>query len=140
MFVGRYEHSLDRKGRVVLPAPFRASVAERGVVTRLDQCIGLWSEEEFQEVGAKWKAALDAGDISMKAYRKFLNDASPVKLDAAGRITIPRILLDEFEFETQVVVTGLFDRVEIWPREAYEADQGDEAGEELAEAITRLGL
>ncbi len=124
----------------MLPAGFRASVAERGYVTRLDQCIGLWSQEGFQVVADKWKAELEAGNISLKAFRKFMNSVKDVKLDAAGRITLPRELLDELGFADQVVVSGLYDRVEIWPAEKYEADQDDEAGDELADAITRLGL
>ncbi len=140
MFVGQHEHSLDRKGRVVLPAPFRASVADRGYVTQLDQCIGLWSQEGFKPVAEKWKRELEAGNISIKVFRKLMNSVSDVKLDAAGRITLPRALLDELEFESQVVISGLYDRVEIWPVERYRADQDSEAGDELSDAITRLGL
>jgi MraZ protein len=140
LFVGQHEHSLDRKGRVVLPAPFRASVADRGYVTRLDQCIGLWSHDGFASVAERWKAELEAGNISLRAFRKFINSVSDVKLDAAGRVTLPRELLDELGFDSQVVVCGLYDRVEIWPIEKYEDDQDDEAGDELAAAITRLGL
>lgn len=140
MFVGQHEHALDRKGRVVLPAGFRASVAERGYVTRLDQCIGLWSEDGFRVVADRWKAELEAGNISLRAFRKFMNSVRDVKLDAAGRITLPRELLDELEFDAAVVVSGLYDRVEIWPAEKYEADQDSDAGDDLAEAIKRLGL
>ncbi len=140
MFVGQHEHSLDRKGRVVLPAPFRASVADGGFVTRLGECIGLWSDEGFEPVMAKWHAELEAGNLSHRAFRKFTNSVNEVKLDAAGRITLPRELLEELGFDTQVVVGGFYDRVEIWPIDKYEADQDEEAGDELAAAILRLGL
>ncbi len=140
MFVGQHEHSLDAKGRVVLPAPFRASVAERGYVTRLDNCIGLWSQEGFQEVAEKWKTQRDSGQITNSVFRKFITSVNEVKLDSAGRITLPRPLLDELEFDSNVVVSGLYDRVEIWPAEKYAADQSDDIGDELADAINRLGL
>ncbi len=140
MFVGQHEHSLDAKGRVVLPAPYRASVAARGYVTRLDSCIGLWSEEGFDDVARKWKEQRDQGLISNQIFRKFMTNVNEVKLDSAGRITLPRTLLDELEFGPQVVISGLFDRVEIWPKDKYDLDQSDDVGEELAEVINRLGL
>ena len=141
LFVGQYEHALDDKGRVVLPSPFRAFVAERGYVTLLDGCIGLWSPDDFRVVAEKWKAESEASRISMRVFRKLMNSVREVKLDSAGRITLPRELLSELGFDSQVVVSGLFDRVEIWPAEAYAADQEtEETAEELAEAVARLGL
>ncbi len=141
MFVGQYDHALDAKGRVVLPAPFRAFVAERGYVTLLDNCIGLWSSDKFSEVAQRWKAESEAGRISMKVFRKLMNSVSEVKLDSAGRINLPSELLEQLNFDSQVVVSGLFDRVEIWPAESYATEQGDVAtSEELAEAVARLGL
>ncbi len=141
MFVGQYEHSLDEKGRVVLPAPFRAFVAERGYITQLDGCLGMWSAEEFRQVAEKWKEEASASRISMRVFRKLMNSVSEVKLDSAGRITLPRELLDRLDFQSQVVISGLFDRVEIWPAETYANDlDTDEAAEELAEAVARLGL
>ena len=141
MFVGQYEHAVDEKGRVVLPAPFRAFVAERGYITQLDGCLGLWNAEEFRNVAEKWKAESAASRISMRVFRKLMNSVREVKLDSAGRITLPRELLDELGFQSQVVISGLYDRVEIWPAETYAEDLGsDDAAEELAEAVARLGL
>ena len=87
VFVGQYEHALDDKGRVVLPSNFRASVAERGFVTRLDSCIGLWNEENFKAMAERWKTESEAGRISMRVFRKLMNSVREVKLDSAGRIT-----------------------------------------------------
>lgn len=141
MFVGQYDHALDQKGRVVLPSPFRAFVAERGYVTLLDGCIGLWSAEKFTEVAEKWKSESEASRISMRVFRKLMNSVREVKLDSAGRITLPKELLNELNFDSQVVISGLFDRVEIWPADAYKKDQdADATAEELAEAVSKLGL
>lgn len=115
-------------------------MAARGYVTRLDSCIGLWSEEGFDDVAQKWKANRDQGSISNQIFRKFMTNVNEVKLDSAGRITLPRNLLDELEFDSQVVINGLFDRVEIWPKDKYDQDQSEDVGEELAEVINRLGL
>ena len=141
MFVGHYEHALDEKGRIVLPSPFRAFVADRGYVTQLDGCIGLWSPDDFRLVAEKWKAESEASRISMRVFRKLMNSVREVKLDSAGRITLPRELLNDLSFGSQVVVSGLFDRVEIWPADAYAEDQNsDETTTELADAVARLGL
>lgn len=141
MFVGRYEHALDDKGRVVLPSPFRASVAERGYITQLDGCIGLWSPDGFQAVAEKWKTEREASRISMRVFRKLMNSVKEVKLDSAGRITLPRELLSELGFDSQVIVTGLYDRVELWPAESYAEEQdSEEANDELADAVERLGF
>lgn len=141
MFVGQYEHAVDEKGRIVLPAPFRAFVAERGYITRLDGCLGLWSADEFRLVAEKWKEESAASRISMRVFRKLMNSVREVKLDSAGRITLPRELLEELNFQSQVVISGLYDRVEIWPAETYAEDlDTEEAAEELAEAVARLGL
>lgn len=140
LFVGQHEHSLDPKGRVVLPSAFRASVAEKGIVTRLDQCIGLWTEEGFEEFIETYRQEQKAGRLSLRALRTLMASGDHVKLDAAGRITLPRKLLNDFGFKSQVVVVGMFDRVEIWPLEKYEDDLNEEAGAELAEAILRIGI
>lgn len=140
MFVGQHEHSLDGKGRVVLPASFRAFVAERGYVTQLDGCIGMWSAEGFQEVAEKWKAELDNGTISTNVFRKLMGRVQDVKLDAAGRITLPKELLEALGFGSRVMVAGRFDRAEIWPLETFEAQQSDEDEREFNEVVRRLGL
>ena len=141
MFVGQYEHSLDDKGRVVLPSPFRAFVDNRGYVTRLDSCIGMWSADGFRHVADRWKSELDQGNISNLVFRKLMTGVREVKLDSAGRVTLPRELLDEFGFETQVVVAGRYDRVEIWPAERYQAElESEAASDELAETVARLGI
>jgi len=140
VFVGQHEHSLDPKGRVVLPAAFRAFVAERGYVTQLDGCIGLWGAEEFQEVARKWKSELDAGNIKASDFRKLMGRVQEVKLDAAGRITLAKELLETLNFRSKVMVNGRFDRAEIWPIERFEAEQTEAGEEEFSEVIRRLGL
>ncbi len=101
----------------------------------------MWSPDEFRAVAEKWKAESEAGRISMRVFRKLMNSVREVKLDSAGRITLPRELLNDLGFDAQVVVSGLFDRVEIWPAEAHAAEQDtEETATELADAVARLGL
>jgi len=125
----------------VLPSPFRAHVAERGYVTLLDGCIGLWSPSDFKEMAETWKNESRAGNISVRVFRNLMSNVREVKLDSAGRITLPRELLNEVNFGSQVLINGVFDRVEIWPAEVFKQEQNsEEASAELADAVSRLGL
>lgn len=134
MFVGEYEHSLDPKGRVVLPADYRALVVDRGYVMELDGCLGLWSKEGFAEVTDRLKERRHSDDLSMNAFRKLMRRAKEVRLDSAGRITIPRKMLDSKGFDSQVVLTGALDRVEIWPSEQFGLDEDTEESKAEMEA------
>lgn len=122
MFVGEYHHALDDKGRVVLPAAYRASVAERGYVASLGECIGLWDEVGFQRVTEGWRDALRAGDLDLRTFRLLTSSVHEVKLDSAGRITLPRRLLDDLGVGRDVRIVGVLDRVELWDEQRYQAD------------------
>ena len=121
MFVGEYQHAIDDKGRVVLPASFRASVAERGYIASLGDCIGLWDEAGFQRVTDGWRDALRAGELDMRTFRLLTTSVNEVKLDAAGRVSIPKRLLDDLGFSRDVRIIGVLDRVELWDEERYQA-------------------
>ncbi len=138
MFVGQHDHSLDDKGRVVLPATYRSSFEDRGFVTLLDGCIGLWSGDGFKEVADDWKQRLDNKEMSPELFRALMMKVRDVRLDAAGRMSLPRDLLEELNFGDQVTITGRWDRIEIWPREVFSermnltSDQRDAALRDLA--------
>ncbi len=141
MFVGQHDHALDEKGRVVLPSGYRSQFDEKGYVTQLDSCIGLWTGDGFNKVAAQWQTALDAHEINLRVFRKLTAGAREVRLDSAGRITLPRELLTQFGFADQVVLAGRLDRVEIWAAETYQAVmESPEVSDELAAAVARLGL
>jgi MraZ protein len=122
LFVGEYQHALDDKGRVVLPAAFRPSLAERGYLASLGDCIGLWDEAGFVRVTDRWRAALRAGELDMRTFRLLTTSVNEVRLDAAGRISVPRRLLDDLGFGRDVRIIGLLDRVELWDEDRYQAD------------------
>ncbi len=141
MFVGQHEHSLDPKGRVVLPASFRAAVVDRGYVTNLGMCIGLWDETGFRTITDELKRLLAEQQLSQDDFRKIMRETRQVNLDSAGRITMPRELLDELDFDKEVVITGRLDRVEIWPKAAFEAKTASaDSNARLADTIDALGL
>ncbi len=141
MFVGQYDHALDDKGRVVLPSGYRSHFEDRGYVTQLDNCIGLWTGDGFRKVADRWQSELDAKQVSLPVFRKLLASVREVRLDSAGRISLPRELLDQFGFVDKVVIAGRLDRVEIWSSETYAAlMDSDAVSDELAETVARLGL
>ncbi len=141
MFVGQHEHSLDPKGRVVLPASFRSAVVDRGYVTTLGSHIGLWDEKGFHDLTEKLTQARDEQKLSAADVRKIMRDTTQVKLDSAGRITLPRVLLDDLGFQKDVVITGYIDRVEIWPAEVFTAlNTSADSNAKLADALEQLGL
>lgn len=141
MFVGQHEHSLDAKGRVVLPVSFRSAVVDRGYVTNLGSCIGLWDEEGFRTITEELKKLLVERTLSQDDFRKMMRETRQVNLDAAGRITMPRELLDELGFDKEVIITGRLDRVEIWPKALFEEKSVDaESNAKLADTIDHLGL
>lgn len=141
MFVGEYQHALDDKGRVVLPAAFRASVAERGYIAGLGECIGLWDEGGFQRVTDRWREALQAGDLDMRTFRLLTTSVQEVRLDSAGRITLPRRLLDDLGFGRDVRIIGVLDRIELWDEQRFQADHDQAANApSLAERMNQLRI
>ncbi|CAM8632122.1 cell division protein MraZ [Acidimicrobiia bacterium] len=139
MFVGTFEHSLDDKGRVVLPATFRAQLVDKGFLSQLDRCLGLWTEEGFAEVAQTLTERIREGLAPQEAMRAFAANAHEVRPDAQGRITIPQRLRDFARLERDAVVIGAINRIEIWDASRWD-DQSGIADDSLIQAVTALGL
>ena len=121
MFVGTFEHSLDEKGRVVLPAVFRGRLAEGGVVTKLDTCLAVWTAEGFDAVARTMVDKVRAGEANREVVRTFSADAHQVTPDGQGRIMLPPRLRDFAGLQRDVVVNGALDHLEIWDAERWTA-------------------
>jgi MraZ protein len=137
MFVGTFEHSLDDKGRVVLPAAYRSRLAGGGFVTKSDRCLAVWTAEEFDKVAQRMLERVQAGEADREVVRSFSADAHEFTPDGQGRFVIPQRLRDFAGLGRDVVVTGALNRIEIWDGERW----GDvnRAGEErLAQEGYRL--
>ncbi|MBK5223142.1 MAG: division/cell wall cluster transcriptional repressor MraZ [Acidimicrobiia bacterium] len=139
MFVGTFEHSLDDKGRVVLPAAFRSYVADSGFVSKLDGCLGLWTPEEFQTVASLLRDRVREGLVNADALRVFAADAAEVRPDSQGRISIPQRLRDFAGFERDLIVNGRLDRIEIWSVDRWTTVSAT-ADQSLTDAIVDLGI
>jgi MraZ protein len=139
VFVGTFEHSLDDKGRIVLPSTFRSHLADRGYLTKLDGCLGLWTPDEFAAVTARLVEKVREGLAPQGARRAFSSDAHEVRPDSQGRITIPQRLREFAHLERDAVVVGALERIEIWDAARWQ-EVSAAADESLTDAVTALGL
>lgn len=114
-FFGRYEHSLDPKGRVILPAKFRAAFERGGYLTQFhDRCLALWTPEDFDKQMAQMERAEEQGRTERNLARLWAQGTQEVDVDKQGRIAIPHHLRDFARLETDVLVNGAITRVELW--------------------------
>ncbi len=139
MFVGTFEHSLDDKGRIVLPSTFRSSLGEKGFLSQYERCLGLWTEEGFTDVARRLTEKVRDGLTTHNAVRAFAANAVEVKLDSQGRITIPQRLRDYAGLATDAVIIGAFDRIEIWDAVGWR-EISTAADDSLVSAVTGLGV
>ena len=147
-FLGTYPHGIDEKGRMVLPAKIRAQLGETAILAKLDDCIGLFTPEEFDRVADRFEDALDEAEElgddvairkALKALRRFTADATEVTPDQQGRIVVPAVLRDYAGLRGEVVTNGVLRRAEIWARDRWMADE-DASDVEVASTATRKGL
>lgn len=141
MFIGEYNHTLDDKGRIAIPAKFRALLASGAVVTRgLDNCLVLYTKDEWQKVAEKL-AALPMSKPDARAFaRLMLAGAMDVELDKQGRIVLPAYLRNFAKLKSSVVIAGLFNRVEIWDESAWAAykSETEKDSSAIAEQLSDL--
>jgi MraZ protein len=138
MFLGTYEHSVDIKGRVILPAKFREQLeAGAFLAKQLDGCLALYDAEEFEKVALDMQEKARRGAVERNAVRSFAAGATEATPDKQGRISIPAHLRTFAGLEREVVVTGALSRIEIW-----DATRWREIDSEAERALTaaRPGL
>jgi MraZ protein len=142
MFYGEYEHSLDRKGRLIFPAKFRQvskeNYIERFYITRgLDRCLFVFTEEEWKLQEQRFKSLSFTKAEARKFNRLYFSGACEIIPDKQGRILIPRYLKTYANIERQVVIVGVANRIEIWSQkcwhEFYEKTQS--TFEDIAERL-----
>lgn len=115
MFFGEHQHSLDEKGRIILPAKFRDQLSDGAFITsEVDGCLAVWTPGDF-EVRAREMRERSRGSSADRAVaRAFFSGTVEVGPDKQGRMAIPQHLREFAQLERDVVITGQFDRIEIW--------------------------
>lgn len=121
MFMGEYSHTIDAKGRVILPAKFREELGEHFVVTRgLEGCLSVYTMDVWKNLSAAMKQ-LKASKENARAFKRFLfGSASEVEFDKQGRILLPGTLRAYAGLKKDVTVLGTGEKIEIWAKESYE--------------------
>src|SRR2546423_13193239 len=115
MYLGTFEHALDTKGRVILPAKFRDRLENGAFLAKsVDGCLSLYDAEGFERVAHDMQEQARRGALERNAVRSFAAGAAEATPDRQGRITIPQHLRTFAELERDVVVTGALNRIEIW--------------------------
>jgi MraZ protein len=142
MFYGEFEHSIDRKGRLILPAKFREvaknQFVEKFFVTRgLDKCLFMFSEEEWRSQENKFKTMSFTKQQSRTFNRLLFSGAQEVAFDKQGRILLPQYLKDFADIKKDVMIVGVSNRIEIWAKDAWNDfyKNSRQSFEEIAEKL-----
>jgi len=126
-FTGQYNHSLDTKGRVIIPSGFREKLGDRFMVARgMEKCITVYSMEAWERLEEKVSEMSQLNEATRKFSRIFFATAGEVETDKQGRILIPAHLRKYAGIDKECVVTGNLDKVEIWSPERWAEQMGEE--------------
>ena len=136
--MGEYQHSVDIKGRLIVPAKFRERLSDTFVITRgLDNCLFGYPMDEWRKLEEKLKNLPMTKKDTRAFTRFFFSGATEVELDKQGRINIPVTLLSYANITKECVIIGVATRIEIWAKEAWEGyyKESEESFNEIAENI-----
>lgn len=143
MFIGEYNHNLDDKGRLAIPAKFRTILKKGAVVTKgLDDCLFLYSKEQFEKIAAKF-AALPLSQSKARAFsRHMLAGAMDLEFDNQGRITLPEYLRKFSGLHKSIIIAGLYNHLEIWNEASWNKykKESEKNSNAIAEELGDLGI
>ena len=141
MFMGEYEHSVDSKGRLIIPARFREELGESFVMTKgLDGCLFVYSAEEWHKLEGKIHETPMTTKDARKFMRFFFAGAATCEIDRQGRTLIPPSLRSYAKLSKDVVLAGVSTRIEIWDKKLWDETNSYEDMDEVAEHMADLGI
>lgn len=141
MFMGEYNHTIDTKGRLIIPSKFRDELGLEFVVTRgLDGCLFVFPATEWQAFELKLKSLPLTNKNARQFSRFFVAGATPCELDKQGRILLPLALREFAGLEKDVVLTGMINRIEIWDKSKWADASSCDDMSDIAEQMTGLGM
>ncbi|MEK7465209.1 MAG: division/cell wall cluster transcriptional repressor MraZ [Patescibacteria group bacterium] len=143
MLLGEFKHNVDPKGRIAVPAKFRALFESGAIITRgLEHCLFVFGMKEWETLVQKI-TALPLAQANSRAFsRLMLSGAMDVQLDVQGRILVPQYLRDYAGFKKNVIVAGLYNRAEIWDAEQWDSykTKTESQSDDIAEKLGSLGI
>ena len=143
LLIGEFEHSIDNKGRLIMPAKLRDDIGENVVVTKgLDGCLFAFSITEWTNFEEKLKSLPLSNRNSREFTRFFLSGATECEIDKQGRFLIPANLRESAGLEKETVIIGVGTRIEIWNKDKWTKYSSDDniSVEEIAENMSMLGI
>jgi protein mraZ len=143
VLIGEYEHSLDVKGRLIMPAKLREDMGEKFIITKgLDGCLFGFSQNEWSNFEEKLKTLPLTNKNARDFVRFFLSGAIECEIDKQGRFLIAGNLREYANMEKDVVIIGVGTRLEIWNKDKWKEYNSEEniSADEIAENMTMLGI
>nr|WP_318683596.1 division/cell wall cluster transcriptional repressor MraZ [uncultured Acetatifactor sp.] len=141
MFMSEYNHTIDPKGRLIIPSKFREALGDEFVVSKgMDGCLFVYANEDWNAFEQKLTALPLINKEARKFARFFLAGAAQVEADKQGRILLPASLREFAGLDKDVVLVGVGSRIEIWSREKWEDINSDTDMDDIAAAMEGLGL
>ena len=141
MLIGEFEHSLDVKGRLIMPVKLRTDMGDKFIVTKgLDGCLFAFSQNEWLNFETKLKALPLSDKNARNFVRFFLSGATECEIDKQGRFLIPNNLRIAANLEKEAVIIGVGTRLEIWNKQIWEKCDENISADEIAQNMTMLGI
>lgn len=148
MFRGSSFHTIDPKGRIIVPTRFRDVIKASGtdsiMITRMDSCLFAYAHDRWSELEQKILHLPEKSEAMRRFQRFFIGGAQDCKCDNQGRVLIPPFLKQYSGLEKEIVLVGSLDRFEIWSRENWDRENGlmekDLGSEQVRHEIAQLGL
>lgn len=125
MFLGEFHHTVDDKGRIILPAKFRDLLSRGAIISKGDGCLFIYTLDEFESVAQELREKSKTSKAAREAARSFFAGASDVTPDKQGRLTIPQSLRSYAHLEKEVTVLGVYSRIELWDENTWNTRQAD---------------
>lgn len=141
MLIGEYEHSLDAKGRLIMPSKLRDDIGEKFIITKgLDGCLFAFSIEEWKLFEQKLRSLPISNKDARAFSRFFFAGAMDCEIDKQGRFLISSNLRDFAGLTKEVVIVGMDSRIEIWSKDKWQKCDEDISADEIAEKMEMLGI
>ena len=141
MFMGEYNHTVDAKGRLIVPSKFREQLGDEFVITKgLDNCLFVYDNSEWAALEEKLRALPLTNKSARQFSSFFVAGATPCELDKQGRILLPATLREFAGLDKEVVLTGMLNRIEIWSKDKWMENNSFDDMDDIAEQMTDLGL
>ena len=141
MFMGEYNHTIDAKGRLIIPSKFRELLGEEFVLTKgLDGCLSIYPMDEWKAFEEKLRALPLTNKNARTFTRFFVAGATNCELDKQGRILVPQTVRDFAGLEKDVVLTGNLNRIEVWSKEKWSENCDYDDMDSITEGMQDMGI